>query len=212
LSKKEPRDDKSKDREEREELIEPKESMEMFPLFENAEVEDFQEGYLTIRDGSGAFASYAHGQETMRGDEWGFIDYPKPQLRERSGMYFSEHSLPVLAGLRVQNRLHFQENIFEVKRCFKPLEPAELPTSQPFEQLLTSTSSKLRFADFTRSSTLSPRPHSLFHPSSKVLTFQLDSKISKERKKKTFILNTNPPLSTVAVRISCSSSWRSHRR
>ena len=43
-------------------------------LFNNMEIRHYQHGYLTIRDAdTKSFVSYAHGIETMRSDEWGFI-------------------------------------------------------------------------------------------------------------------------------------------
>jgi hypothetical protein len=49
------------------------------PLFGNVEIEDYDAGYLTIRDPeTKEFVSYAHGEEVMRGDEWGFIHTAQP--------------------------------------------------------------------------------------------------------------------------------------
>ena len=48
-------------------------------LFGNVEIEDYDAGYLTIRDPEAKkFVAYAHGEEVMRGDEWGFIHTPQP--------------------------------------------------------------------------------------------------------------------------------------
>lgn len=79
LSRKKLRDVKGEDKEETVGPIQEK-------LFGNAQIEDYDTGYVTIRDGSQKlnFVSYAYGQEVMRGDEWGFIDPPQPPRRSAS--------------------------------------------------------------------------------------------------------------------------------
>ena len=48
-------------------------------LFGNAQIEGYDEGYLTIRDTKQNYVSYANGQEVARGDEWGFVHSTPPR-------------------------------------------------------------------------------------------------------------------------------------